>query len=820
MKRFLKYLRNGFFILIGVLLLLYIIVFTYVSVNKQKIIRQVTEEVSKKLNGKVTIENVELSFFRHFPTVAVVLHNVTITDTMITQHHHPFFTGENVFINIGFIKLVRKQSFVNGVRIEKGNFYLYTDSTGYTNTYLFKSKKDSSSANNSSQQKNDLRSIILNNVRLTIDDQRKQKLHDIAINNLKIDVDDQDSSTLFSAKADLTVHNLAFNLNAGSFIKEKNFAGDFDLRINKGLHQLQFDSSDVKIGDHPFNVSGTFDLIGPDPQFSLRLHTKKIPFDFAKTLFTPKIATALSIVDLDKKVDADANISGPLNGGDPLIYATWSVKNSHLKTPFIDFEDASFDGFYSDEVVAGLPRRDPNSKIVISTFSANWQGFPITSEKIESLNLFKPLLTCDLQSQFSLPALNEIIGSNSLQLQSGEATADITYSGPIEKNNNTNSFVNGVISFKDGNILYTPRDVELKNVNGRLLFKNSDVFIQNLQCNVLNNKIIMDGEAKNLLTLINTEPNKVRINYNIYSPSLNLESFTYLLRSRKKIIRIAKKNKLVKMAEMIDKVLDQGSIDVTIKTARLLYKKFAAENVVAKVSLLQDSYVLDNVSMSHAGGTMRMSGSLVSQNNNYHQVKLNVDMNNVNVSKVFTAFDNFGQDGITSQNLEGNLTAKVNAVLALDNDGKVLPGTIQSVVDFSLKNGALNNYEPVKKMQNFLFKNRDFENIRFAELKDRLEINGQEIKINRMEIQSNVMSMFVEGLYSKKGNTDMSIQVPLSNIKKRGADYNPENIGTDQKGGSSIHLRGRPGPDGNIKFKLDLFNKFNKDKQKAADGNQ
>jgi hypothetical protein len=130
--------------------------------------------------------------------------------------------------------------------------------------------------------------------------------------------------------------------------------------------------------------------------------------------------------------------------------------------------------------------------------------------------------------------------------------------------------------------------------------------------------------------------------------------------------------------------------------------------------------------------------------------------------------------------------------------------------------GPLINYEPIKKLQRFIFKKRDFDNIRFAELKNRLEINNQEIKINRMEIQSTVMSMFVEGTYNQKGSTDISIQVPLSNLKKRSEDYNPENLGVDKKGGSSIFIRGRPGEDGKIRFKLDLFKKF--DKEKKANG--
>ncbi|MEP6596243.1 MAG: AsmA family protein, partial [Ginsengibacter sp.] len=639
MKKSFRYLRNGFLILLGVLLVLYIGVFTYVTVNKQKIIKQVTEEVSKKLNGKVTIENVELSFFRHFPTLSVVLHEVSINDTMFAYHHHPFFHAENVSVNLGLIGLIKKKSFVNGFRIEEANFYLFTDTSGYSNSYLLNPKKDSSSANSdSSKEKNLLKSIILKQVRFTIDDKRKQKFHDVVINNLKVDVDDKDSSaTLFSAKADILVHSLAFNLSAGSFIKEKKFTGDFDLRIDKKLKQLQFDSINIAIGRHPFNVTGRFDLVKPDPQFTLRLHTRKISFEFAKALFTDKIATALSIVDINKKIDADADISGPLNGGDPLIYATWAVKNTRLITPFLDFDDATFNGFYSDEVVAGLPRRDPNSKIIISNFSAGWQGFPITSDHMEVLNLSEPLLTCDLQSHFPLTTLNDILGSNSLQLQSGDGSLDITYKGAIEKNNNTNSFVDGAISFKNGNVLYAPRGVEMKNVNGLLLFKRSDVFIQNLQCNVFNNKIIMNGEAKNLLTLINTEPNKVRINYNIYSPSLNMESFTYLLKSRKKVVFVNKKNKLGKIANMIDKVLDEGSLDVTVKAGKLLYKKFEAENVTATVSLLQDSYVIDKASMQHAGGKITLNGSLITQRGNYHLAKVNVDMDNVGVSKVFTA---------------------------------------------------------------------------------------------------------------------------------------------------------------------------------------
>ncbi len=81
-NKYLKYTLKGVVVFLSILVILYIFVFAYVTANKQKIIKQVTEEVGKKLNGDVSVINVELNFFINFPIVFVVLFNVIITDIM------------------------------------------------------------------------------------------------------------------------------------------------------------------------------------------------------------------------------------------------------------------------------------------------------------------------------------------------------------------------------------------------------------------------------------------------------------------------------------------------------------------------------------------------------------------------------------------------------------------------------------------------------------------------------------------------------------------------------------------------------------------
>jgi hypothetical protein len=70
--------------------------------------------------------------------------------------------------------------------------------------------------------------------------------------------------------------------------------------------------------------------------------------------------------------------------------------------------------------------------------------------------------------------------------------------------------------------------------------------------------------------------------------------------------------------------------------------------------------------------------------------------------------------------------------------------------------------------------------------------------------------MFVEGMYNMKTGPNLSIQVPLSNLK---ASKNTDltNKGINSKTGVSARLRAQRGDDGKIKISWDPFNKAGKE---------
>jgi len=818
LNKYLKYTLKGLGILIGILALVYLAVYTYVVFNKKVIVEQVRQQISEELTGNVKIGNIDINYLSNFPMVSVMLENVSITDTMFQQHHHPFFTAEKLYARLSLVRLVQKKDPLNGIRVDNGQVYVYTDANGYTNAYLFAGKKEIADTTKPRREKSIIKKIALNNVRLIMDNRLKFKLYDFDIRQMSCDIKTTENTLYFKTKNRIFVHSLAFNVKRGSFAPETQIDGPINFTFNKDKQQLAFQDVSINLKGHPFVFTGNFNL-GPAKTFMLKIVTNNIMYDFARSLLTKKISTNLAKFKADKPVNAVAEISGPLNGGDPLVNVSWASGPNNIQTPFFDLSNTSFTGAYTNELVPGLPRLDPNSRVQFHKVKGDWQGIPFRCQNVYIDNLLEPMVNADLKTNVQLSTLNDLLDSKTLKLTSGQASLDITYAGPLGQNNNRNTYLNGKFKIANALIKYRPRNVELHDLNGTIIFKKTDVFVTDVSCKMQGNRIEMNGSASNLLSLIKTNPGKITLEWNVHSPYLNLETFTPLLRKRNSVATVSTtaSGKLNRMANRIDEMMDQANIRLNLKADKLEYKKFKADDLVASIDLATDSYNLNKVSLQYGNGSMRISGSLRGENEYYQEAKVKVNMNNVDVNKVLYAFNNFGQDAIESNNIEGKLTTDIDVRMDIDRTLQKTPQNLAGYVDFSLKNGSLINFEPILKLQNFLFKKRDFSDIHFAELKDRLEIKDRDIKINRMEIQSTAMSLFVEGVYSLKGNTDISIQVPLSNLKKRDEDYKPENIGSDAKGGTSVFVRGRPGEDGNIKFKYDLFKKFRKDDKSKED---
>jgi hypothetical protein len=342
------------------------------------------------------------------------------------------------------------------------------------------------------------------------------------------------------------------------------------------------------------------------------------------------------------------------------------------------------------------------------------------------------------------------------------------------------------------------------------------LFFKDFQFDLLHSHIKINITGSDIASFSNNESGKAAVEFNLYSPHLHVGEIMDAFSADDKSAGKKNKGKFASVTNSINEVFNTLDFRMHVQADTLSRGSFYARSLNADLLLRKDAWRLENISMYHAGGTVKASGSMIRNSKKQVILTTDIQLQQLNIQQLFHAFDNFGQDGMTADNLRGNLTATVHVSTQLHKrNGRVVREGMNGHMDFSLKNGAIVNHKGLAQVKVLFLKDRDMSNIRFDELKDRIDIYPHSLYINRMEIQSTAVTLFVEGLYDfEKKNTDILIQVPFSNMKKRDEDYKAKNKGVNAKTGRSVLIRAENDDKGGVIFVPTLSKKIKAGKNK------
>lgn len=812
LNKYLKYALKTFSVFFAVIIIIFIGISIYVTANKQRLIAEATEKISENVGGKISIEDMGASMFENFPYVALSIKNIKITDSLYSKHGHALIQSEQVFIRVNPLKLLTLNIQVNKLTVKNAAFYLYTDTNGYTNAYLIKGNNQPKKEKKESSLKNVLDKVEIQNVAVTIDDQLDNKLFDFLVKKIKVETALKDSAIGIHMDQNILIKSFSFNKHLGSFVENHTLEGEYDFNYYPKIGKLQIDSMPINISKQPFLFKAKFEF-GKIQKFDLDIKTPNITLDFAKTLLTKKIAGAITkLVDVSGQLNVHTTIAGSLvGGGDPYINARFETNNSTIKTKFATFDSASFKGSFLNENVSGQERNDENSKISIHNFAANFNGLKTVSDDILIINLTKPYLSADLLSTFDVNDPEKTLDTQSFTISKGTGKIEFMFEGPLDNPTPQNTKKTGRIELNNGLVTMNGSGAILSNCNAKIKVENTNIYIDTMNCIVANSKINISGKAKNVLALIGENPEGVELELNVYSPSVNIDHLSSIVSRRYPVKKRAKKNynnNLSKNLERIDALLTNGKINVNVKADKIKFQAFEANKLVARMQVDENSWELKQASLIHGNGSLHIHANVQESTGGIYNLKSDINMKNLDAERIMREFDNFGMKAFTSKNIHGTLSLNSNVSLNLTKKGDFDMNSLAGKATVSIKKGELVDFGPIKNIQFFLLKDRDFTNVKFAEIKDNFDFKKGEITINRMEINSSVLSLFVEGIYGPKF-TDISIQVPLSNLKSR-KDYKPENFGTGRSGGMSVFLRAKSDADGKVAIKYDPFKRFRK----------
>lgn len=801
MPRYLKISLKVLAVIISIIALLWIGIIAFVHYNKARFAGIITSQINDNISGTFTIGAIEPTIVRGFPDISFELKNVTLKDSLWHLHHTDVLNLERAYVSISLSSILNKTAYINKLVLENGNITLYTDENEISNTHIFRSKEKTEK----DEVDNPINEVAINNVTLTIKHMVKRKHFVLDINKCDLLMDFNDTGWSANMVSDVDIKSFAFNFDVGSFIKGKHLETDIQVQFNKRLKIITIAPQTLELDDLPYQLGGKLVFTDTPAWFNLDIKAVDVPYKEIQELLTPKVSSKLKKVNLTTVDSVFIKIIGKMKYRDtPYVRANFVVKDKTLTIPYGEIKHCSFKGFFTDEVVEGQGHGDENSMIYIEQLTGNYYGIDFKARDASVTDLKDPRLKVHLTSDFALQKLNELIGTRSFRFNKGNASVNLKCQLGINEVSKIPPYVNGTVKFRDAAFTYAPRNLNFTNASGAVVFKGADLFLENMLLQSEKNKVALSGSIKNLLNLYYTAPEKVVIECSLSSSKIDLGEYTTFLAERtigpnEKINNTAPK--LGDFARQLDAVMESSVARIGLKITELDYKRFRADNIKAGITLTRSEIRLSDVHLNHAGGTMLLDGS-VKPGKQSASFTADVDLDKINVRKLFYSFGNFGQTAILEENIEGIISAQVTAAGGILSSGNLVPGSLNGKVQFTLVDGKLIDFEPLGTIGKLIFFNRNLNYITVEPLSGVLDVADSKITIQPLLVKTSAFNIFTEGVYGIPTGTNILVQVPLRNPKKDLNKNNKELAETDLKKGIVINLHATDNNTGKVKIKL------------------
>lgn len=797
--KWIKWTLYGLGILVLLLFAGYLSMAWYINTHKKQVLASLTTQLNENLNGEMSIGSMEPTFLEDFPNVSLDLKNVAIKDSLYEHHRHLFLKADDFFIALNPFALLRGTVQVKKITVSDAAVDLFTDRDGYSNGSVFAKEKSEPGSGKGSLP--ELKMFLLKDVVFNVENLKSRKKYHFEVGRLKGNIVYNPSGWNADVQLETLVKSMTFSIKNGSFIKDKTVEGGFEISYNSARGVIVFAPNELRIGGEDFTVAARFET-KTGAGFEIHIRNESILWSRASGLLSPNISAKLNMFDLAEPITVSCDLKGDFDAeGDPLIAVHAAIKDNVLQTPGGRVTNCSFNGEFTNNFKRQNGFTDANSAIKLSRFQGEYQGIPFKMNSTFIIDFDNPIIKGDFHSMFPIDKLNNLIDTELLVFTKGNAEVQLNYTADIVNFMIAKPLVEGSVAIRDADVKYIPRKLDFDAISVNLNFKKEDLFISNIHLKSGKSEVNMKGSIHNFLNLYYTAPEKIVLNWDIKSPQLHLGEFLGFLGSRKIAPTAKKKPKHGNFTDDINLLFEKSNVNMTFNVDKVFYNRFYATNAAGKLLLTDSGIVIKRAGLSHAGGTLNLEGSLLQQGA-MNRFSIDATASHVGIRKFFEAFSNFGLESLKSDNLSGLLSAKAKLSGRITDKGIIVPKAMQGDISFAVKNGELLHFTPIKSAGKFAFPFRNLDAISFYDLKGNFGIRGEKVIISPMQINSSVLNMDIEGVYSFGKGTRIYIAVPLRNPKKDKDITDSELLAKRRNRGIVVRLIAADGDDGKVKISL------------------
>ena len=746
---------------------------------KERIINQFIREANKKLNTPVKIGKMDISIFEKFPQISIVLKDVYIEDSHEGQY--PLITASEISFQLNPVEVWKGNYTVKGLRISESETNLKINKAGKNNYTILKAtgKKSTDTSSLGFQLSN----VILEKAKFHYIDVTSEQHLTFTSNELLASIESANDIYDIEAEGELTTEKISVNQN--EFLTKKSFQVKSDLSYDDINKMLLIKPSTLEIRNSAFNVHGSYHWKAKN-LVDITTEGKDTDVQTLLSLLNGPVVKKLEGYKSKGDVYFTSRLKGQISSKvSPSISIHFGFKDATFSNPGSDsrIEGASMEGSFASPEILSVEK----AVLVLKNIKGTLNREPFTAN-FNLRNFNDPNVICSFSGRVDAASLMGFYPIENVNNVSGSLLANVSLSGKVGllKKRSTAQRVSteGTIELQNIGFAYGPDKIELQKLSGNMQFNNNDLALSNVSGKLGNSDFLLNGFFKNIITFLLFENQPIGIETDLKSNFLDVDQLFAIGFGKP----TQGKPQQSKKQQYEFKISRNINLNFNCDVKALRYRRLHASNINGDLLVKNEMAVSRNITFNTMGGDMKFSGIVDAKNNKAIDVVSTFKLNGIYLDSIFYVFENFDQNFIVDKHLKGQTYADVALELSLSQNLKLFSETLISDISVSLKNGELNNFEPMKKLNKYL-NDEGLSKLRFSDIKNDVHIENKTIYIPQMEVRTNVTSIKVSGTHTLDQKIDYRIIAPLRNNKNVNSREAKDALEEDGSGQSKLFLK-------------------------------
>lgn len=782
MKRFLKR-----FAIISLIVLIGLVGITALlaSIYEDKIGARILKEINQQITSELRVNAFKLSVVSSFPNVAANLNGVSLSD----NRDGLLLEAEQLSFRMGLFSLLSSNIQVRSVKVSDGALSVEIDSKGKANYQIFKSTDvESQSETTETEETKDagptisLAEALLEDVDLIYMDKSTGQEVLVSVKNARFS--GEFSSAQFSLDSEAELESRFLEMDGKRYLAGKNLAYDAVIDVDMANGKYEFKEVELDVESNIFRIDGYveeteegtfYDLFLNSDESSLETMLQLLPFEYRESL-----SDFSSRGDFVVKAEIKGMASDRMG---PEIKADLSLEDGRISSEKMggNLKDVSFLATFHN----GKLRSNRTSVFEIKDMTGYFNR-ELMDMSLRVENLDDPLIDFELNGVVPVEMIYGFLPNE--QIEDGDGEIEVKdlriqgrYEDMIEMSRIARVKTSGMLEFDDASLDIAGESLTIDK--GTLYLQDNVLRIEELELEGAGSEVEFTGTAQNLLPVLfadslNTKRAELNFETKLYARSLDLDRLASLTLVDEEEEEVADtpadslSEKRIQSRERITNFL-KGTFDARID--KFNYNEIQGENFSGLLDFRNNELNITGQTQAMEGH-FDVKGELYFQDQPFLEVRLNCT--DINIHEFFRQSDNFGQEVLRAEHVDGRLDAKIALFVYWDEQGNLLWDKLKVLAGIGVKDGQLQDFEMLENFSSFVDV-RDLQNIRFNNLENFLEVRNQRIIIPVMFIQSNALNLTISGQHSFEQDIAYSVkvnagQVLANKFKKHDPDLNPK----------------------------------------------